>query len=252
MSNRRIAIAAVIAVAIILAIIIGTFVAGSSGDNAKIEVPEVSNGPDTQRSDTDGTDADGLNRVEVTADSVQEVIASLSRPASYTRDITVTTWSETSSAENRMKVSVKNEAVSIVLNSEPEKHTVFAGDKLYIWYAGDSEAFVSALSEDASAKTLSDELQMMVTYEDVLELDRASISDAGYVQKDGQLCIFVTYTSGQLGYTTTCYISSKLGLVVGAQRYDGGELVYEMKSGDCVTGVEDMSVFELPDGTSAA
>jgi hypothetical protein len=142
-------------------------------------------------------------------------------------------WRDGNAAYNISTAARENETALRVTSGGVTRSTVVSGGTLYIWYAGDRVAYSAPIADTDSAARLADEYSMLMTYEDVLALDVSSITDAGYAQYDGEDCIFVEYVSGELKYRTTCYISLKLGLLTGANEYDGETLVYKMTAGEC-------------------
>jgi hypothetical protein len=91
---------------------------------------------------------------------------------------------------------------------------------------------------------------MLVTYEDLLELDKELIIDAGYASFNDEYCVYAVYRSPLLNNTGVFYISLDQGLVINAEEYDGsGNLIYSMTAGECVMNKVDPAAFTLPDGT---
>ena len=118
--------------------------------------------------------------------------------------------------------------------------------QLWLWYDGQDQVY-QAPAGDHSA----DLAQRLPTYEDVLALDPAGITQAGYVERDGQACIYVEFEHEQLGYLYRYWISVNSGLLIAAQTEAEGQVVYEMSSHQVtspLSGTGDW--FVLPDGTS--
>ena len=130
------------------------------------------------------------------------------------------------------------------------KHVILAGGKLYIWYEGDKDYLTLPAEALGSAPNLSDEFQKILTYEDILKPD-VSIQDASLEINSGEQSIHVRYISGSLKYVTTAWISVSTGLLVSAEQYDSGRLIYSMTTADFKQPVPDNSAFKLPDGKSA-
>ena len=196
---------------------------------------------------TDG----GLVRVEVTTDTVQDVIASLHRPASYSRQLFVVSYYADGSTEYNIDVAVLDAAKSVKIHSDGQnKNIIIVGGKLYVWNDGDDDYYISELDTSDNNVKLSDMYQMLLTYEDVLDIKPSDITFAGYENYNGEMCIVVRYRAGQLQYLTTCYISVKTGLLVGAEQYDGTTKVYEMSASGYTTDVV-AARFDLPDGKAA-
>jgi len=186
---------------------------------------------------------DGLRLVEVTTETVQDVIATLYRPESYSRDILV----EIDGAQVDISVSVMHGIASMhsILPGGQARRVIVTADALYIWYDGDNIPYIGRPGPGRGA----DEWQMIVTYEDVLKLAPRDILEAGTALHLGELCIYVVYRSPLLGYLRRYYISVTDGLVLGATvRDETGAIVYQMTAGPL--GDANPEAFILPDGTS--
>ena len=194
---------------------------------------------------------DTLDRVEVTKETVQAIVSTLSRPAIYSRDVKIESFWEGGQAEYNINISIYNNMTSLRA-SQPigdEKRIIITSDTLYIWYKGDRTPYIGDLTSSGDTYRTADEWQMLVTYEDLLMLDKNDIIDAGYVKYSGEWCIYAVYRSPLLKYSRIFYISEKYGLVIGAEELDGsGELVYKMSAGECQIGEISPSAFILPDG----
>lgn len=198
------------------------------------------------------TQPDTLDRIEVTTETIQAVVSTLSRPAVYRRDIAIESFWDAGRAEYSISVSVSGDLTS--LRSIPpagiEKRIIITPDTLYIWYRGDKTPYTGPVSGAGDGNKTADEWQMLVTYEDVIGMDKGNIIDAGYIEYGGEDCVYVEYLSPLLGNKTICYISLELGLVTGAEEYDGtGKRIYAMTAGNCLIGEVDSAAFILPDGT---
>ena len=217
-------------------------------DNDAIPLPEtpISTEP------ADDTEPDTLNRVEVSQDTVQAVISqTLLRPEVYSRDVIIKTFWAGGNALYNINVNFADGIMSlrILPPSGIEKHIIITADSLYIWYAGDKTPYIGAIDSTGDDYRTADEWQMLVTYEEILELDKRSIIDVGYTEFGGEDCIYAEYLSPLLGYTRKYYVSIELGLVTGAEEYDEtGELVYLMTTSECIIGQTDPDAFTLPDG----
>jgi hypothetical protein len=193
-----------------------------------------------------------IQRVRVTTDNVRDVIGSLLRPESYSRDIMIESFWEGGNAVRNISVAVMGGVSSMrSMSGDGVKNIIVTSDKLYIWYNGDAAPYEGPRYSSGDARRTADEYQMLMTYEDISDLDDADVTDAGYVEYGGSRCIFVEFRAGAFGYITRCYISPELGLIMGAEEYDGDALIYKMTTGVCSIGEQDESAFILPDGSSA-
>ena len=249
MSVRRILIITIIGVVIIAAAIVAMLLTPYLGrDKDPVPLPGIS--PSAELTDEGGQDA--LNRVEVSRDTIQAVVSqTLSRPGIYSRDIVVETYWKGGSALYDIVVNVADgiTALKILPPSGIEKRIIVTSDTLYVWYKGDRTPYIGPIDSLPDGQRAADEWQMIITYEDLLELDPDDIVDAGYAALDGEDFIYAEYLSPLLGYTMRYFVSIDVGLVVRAEEYDeNGELVYLMTAGECVVGEADSSAFVLPDG----
>jgi hypothetical protein len=218
----------------------------------EFSLPDAQDSPPQQTGDAEESAHSGARLVTVTSGNVQDVIRRLRRPESYSRDIMVETFWTGGNAVYNIGVTVMGGVSSMRSVTEGDaKNIVVTGDKLYIWYEGDTAPYEGARGSDGDARRTADEYQMLITYEDILGLGPGGITDAGYVEYGGSRCIFAEFRSGELGYTTRCYISPELGLVMGAEEYDGDTLIYKMTTGACSVGEQNPQAFALPDGRSA-
>ncbi len=234
-----------ILIAVVLAIALGVvFIASPSEiDTVPVILPPASSGDD--ESDSSGRDDDAAEIIAVTADSVQTVIRTLSRADSYSRTICAESfWSGGESRQN-IDVWVRSDATKLAISradGESTKHVLIIGDEKWIWYSGSTEVY-----HGEAAEVEADRYQSLMSYEHILELDKSAISDAGFAEYQGEMCIYVRYTSGQLGYENICYVSVASGLVIGEESYDGDSLIYRMSSTSAEYVTPADSVFELPD-----
>ena len=212
------------------------------------DVPTIVETPNLVESDT-------LDRIEITTETIQVVVSTLSRPAIYRRDVKIESYWEDGKAEYSVSVSVREGLTSLrtLPPTGAEKRIIITPDTIYIWYIGDKAPFIGNLDSLGDGFRTADEWQMLVTYEDVLELDINDIIDAGYVEYNDEECVYAVYRSPLLGYTRSFYISLEAGLIVGAEEYDeAGKLVYSMVAGEFFVGEADPAAFTLPDGTELA
>ena len=255
MSTRRILAITIISI-LFIAALVGAMLLTSflRRDFDPILLPDVS----VSTEPAGDTEPDMLERIEITRDNIQAVISTLSRPEIYSRDIVIETYWDGGQARYNLSVSVSGGMTSLrtLSTSGVEKRIIVTQDTLYIWYKGDRTPFIGSAGSLSNVQTLNesrrnaDEYQMLVTYEDVLELDKNHIIDAGYTMYGDEDCVYAQYRQPQLGYIMKYFVSINLGLIIGAEEYDGtGALVYQMSAGDCAYET-DVNAFMLPDGTS--
>lgn len=233
--------AAVLAVAVVI-VMIFRFAPSGKIDTAEVILPTVpvpSEELPAQSTKPDNT------AVEVRPDTVQAVIAMLTRADSYSRVLTAESrWSGGGSTK-QIHVWARGGSMRISIPEEDkEKNILIVEDEVWIWYSDSKNIYHGTAAEGAA-----DEYQELATYEELLEVEETDIQDAGYDEYEGEYCIFAEYSSGEFGYTTKLWISVQTGLLMCSETWDGTELLHRVTSSapDISTPVE--AVFELPGQT---
>ena len=211
---------------------------------SEIELPppaaSAANGPEAILNDID--------ILYVSEENIREVVASLNRPSAYSRDVMVESFWDGGGNVDNFSVSVRDGVTAIrTFFGGTMKNIVITDEYKYIWYAGDS---VPAQVKNTS-DTADDENQMIITYEDIVELERLQIISAGLINDANGPGIFVRYVSGSFGYVTEVYVSIALGLITSAEQYDGDTLIYRMSTGPCSLETPGDTGFVLPNGVNA-
>ncbi len=183
-------------------------------------------------------------RVEVTARTVTGVVATLARPSSYYRELTVETfWNGGSSTTQVQAWADGGWSHSVqTLPSGAVRHDLTGDDTLYYWYDG-AQQYEKAPADEKS----SDLAQHIPTYETVLELEPEEITAAGYELRGELPCILVEVRRN--GQDQRFWISVDNGLLVSAESEEEGQLVYRMTAytpvqSPCPSG----GSFSLPNG----
>lgn len=252
MEDRKRTIFAVIIALVIVVALLYSFGLNLFAKTPSLELadPDKSDGQPTASSDL-GVGA-GIP-VEVTSETVQSVIASLSRYESYYRSLAVSYfWGDGESAALDVQIWEDGGWVrtQTLLDSGSEENSITGHDRVWIWYDDGTEALPEAVYEGKDDGTLSDRMQYIPSYEDVLKLDTAQIAQADYLEYAGQPCIYVEAENQKLGYLYRYWVSISNGLLTAAETEKGGVVVYRMESGEVISPLTDQSkVFVLPDGT---
>lgn len=182
--------------------------------------------------------------MEVTTQTVTGVVATLSRPASYYRELTVETfWPEGSSFSQVQ--TWQDGGWSHVRQTIPSgvvRHDLTGEGVLYYWYDG-----FQSYGQTPADERSSDLAQHIPTYETVLALDPDEILSAGYESRGELSCILVEVQHGRA--RQRFWISVDNGLLVSAESEEDGEIVYRMTAYAPVQSPcpSDAS-FALPDG----
>ena len=231
--------------AVVGAMLLSSFI---NREGEAIALPEAS----ASREAPGEIEPDALDRVEATTETIQDIVSTLSRPEVYSRDIVIQSFWEGGHAIYNISVSVRHGMTSLRVRAPigEEKRIIVTPDTLYIWYDGDRTPFAGSPGSSGDLRRTSDEWQMLATYEDILNLDKSEIIDAGYIELVGEDFIYAAHLSPLFGYTMRYYVSLEHGLVVRAEEFDeSGKLVYRMTAGECMVGEADKAEFILPDGT---
>ena len=185
--------------------------------------------------------------IDITTETVQTAISTLRRAEGYSRRLTVQSFWTGGSSTTEIDAHIRGEDVRLTVREggapggAEVKHILIKGGEAWIWYEGEAGVWHgSAKDGDADA------YQTLLTYEDVLSLDGSAILDAGYTVWQGENCLFVRYTAGELGYEHLCYISDATGLLMGTETYDGNVLIYAMRSSAPELESPDAALFEAP------
>lgn len=243
-SKKRLAIAIAITCLIVAAIF-----ASFGRSLFFVQIPSITLADVNEGGDASGSsgvqDGDQYWQVAVTPETVQSIVATLSRPDSYYRELTVETlWSGGSYASPVQYWEDGGWAhTRQVLASGAVRHDLTGPETAYYWYEG-STAWGTFPADERS----SDLAQHIPTYETVLELDAASITGTGYELKGTFPSVFVE-VQGEDGALERYWISTDNGLLIAAEREVDGALVYRMTAyGQVQTPCPATASFALPDG----
>jgi hypothetical protein len=190
--------------------------------------------------------SDSLVEIEITPQTVQKAIATLSRPESYVRTITAETlWSGGSGTQEiTSAVSGGYTRTDVVQTDGRTRHSITDGETTYVWY-GSGKALFSAPAADITA----DDEQHIPTYEDILTLDPAQIAQADYRSYSNENCIYVETVQDADGYSMHYWISVASGLLTGAERLYQGAAILRVTAGTVSDQAPTTADFTLPDGT---
>lgn len=240
----------VLAIAVIVLIVGAMFTSFGRSlfalNTPSIQLPVL--GDTSQGNSSDTPSGSGqYQKVEVTPETVQSVIATLVRSDSYYRELTVETFWETGSSAIQVQAWTDGgwTRTRKVLPSGAIRNDLIGEDTHYYWYEG-SQDYCTVPADLLSA----DLSQRLPTYETVLALDSSTITAAGYESRSEIPCVFVEVTLEE-GVVERYWISVDSGLLVSAETDYSGQTVYRMTAYAAVTTPcpTDAS-FALPDGTS--
>lgn len=193
-----------------------------------------------------GISDSALTIVEVTPETVQAAVATLTRPENYRRTVTVEQFWEGGSGSYETIVTVLGDwtRTDRTMPDGRVRHAITGSETAYIWYSHEETYFSAAVGAHSG-----DHEQTIPTYEDVLELDPAMIADADYRPISDINCIYVETHADSAGYALRYWVSVDTGLLTVAEKLLNDEPVYRMAALTTDQGVSDAASFVLPDGT---
>ena len=228
-----------VAISVLTILIVGLLVANSVRRSSHIHLPEE----EVLQGAQSAVDGSAVNSISVNPATVQRVIATLRRPDSYSRSITVEQiWSGGSGVSNAT-VNVRDgwTRIDTQQGSGMTRHCLTDGERTYIWYGNETTWY-----EGSAVGFSADDEQMIPTYEDVLALPMEEIVAADYRSFSGSDCIYVE--AGES--VKLCYwVSVTTGLLTAAEKYEGETLVYRMIASENGGEVSE-ELLVLPDGTA--
>lgn len=243
MEDRKRTVLAAIVIVVVLAAVLYSFSLNLFAVHPDFVLADISADPEVRQ-----TDERGGIVVEVSSQTVQSLIASLARYESYSRTMTVEYFKQ-GQAVGGVSAQVWTDGgwsrSSVTLRSGRVEHAIVGDGQLWLWYDQESRVYTGP-AEGITA----DLIQRLPTYEDVLALDKDSITDAGYVEREGLPCVYVEAVLPQSGYVERYWISESSGLLMVAETEKDGELIYSMTSHEVVSPLsQPAGIFSLPDGT---
>lgn len=219
-----------------------------SGGTPKIVLPDVGTPSASQNPEFSDIGNGRFVPVAVTADTVQGVVATLERPASYSRTITLDTFSGGMQYTATAKVWVDGDWTRVDMTQANQtrgtQHTIVGGNYFYRWYGADRKA-VKGPADQWDA----DLAQRMPSYQDIIDLEKSVISKTDYLEKDGLSCIYIEVSVNELGYSERYWVSVFNGLLMSCETLKNGEVVLRMTSNAPESPVSADASFVLPDGT---
>ena len=209
---------------VIIALVLMIALLYSFGPSLFSRVPqlELAN-PNATATAEPGTDpfGDGAGvLVEVTPETVQDVIASVSRYESYSRTLTITyTWGDENVSVLTAKVWEDSgwKRTALVLPSGIIENSIVGEGQLWLWYDDGSEIVPEKIFRGIAAEVNSDLFQRIPTYEDILLLEPSQITSAEYLDYNGQPSIYVEAENVELGYLYRYWISETNGLLMATE-----------------------------------
>lgn len=170
---------------------------------------------------------DNARPVSITKNNVQNVIKTLERPETYyIRVENVVSYGDESRVTNTEQWVLADRCVTKMRDSLSTQVLcmITQDGGATVWYEGDERV----LDTGAVSFTQADILAGIPTYEDILSLDPNTITAADYRDWEENACIYVETYDREMSYTNRYYVSVGSGILVHAETYTQGELVYSM------------------------
>lgn len=242
--NRQIIVAAII-------ILIAIAMFASFGRSLfALNTPQVilpSSGGEAQSPSSSQSGSGQYQQVAVTPETVGSVVATLARPESYYRELSVETFWDGGSSTVQVQVWRDGGWAHSrqTLPSRVIRHDLTDGNTLYYWYEGSSKY------ETAPADQFTSDLsQHIPSYETVVELDPDWITDAGYGTRGDLPCVYAQVQLPDSSVVQRYWVSVDSGLLVSAESEENGTLVYRMTAySPAQSPCPEDGEFALPDGT---
>ena len=234
MKDKKLAVISIIVIIAAVAVLLFAIFGGSGPKTPAVMLPSAAQGP--------SSDSDNLT--DVTPETVQAVIKTLSRPDSYSRTVTAEEfWDGGGKSSSVLRVWASGGKTRINLDRDGVTENILVtGGGVWIWYDGRQKVFHSKNTDSTDA----DRWMRSLTYESFLTLDSSAITGAGYSKYAGGSCVWAEYKTPELGYTERAYISVSTGLLMGIETYDNGALIYRLTSGAPSLTAPDASLFVPP------
>ena len=247
MKNRTL-IVVLIALVVVAAVLASFGLSLFPGQIPRVELPTPGTGSPQQTVSPTGPGGDEFLAVEVTPDTVQEVIATLDRADSYTRSLTIQDlWGPDEGESSATAVTVWVDGgwtrTQVTPPSGRTQNAVIHGDGLWLWYDRDRDYVTLPAGEHPADLT-----QRFPTYEDVLRLEPEDITDAGYAAYGNWNCVYAEAADRELGCLYRYWVDVGSGLLVAAETEQEGRVIYRMTASALQTPCPATASFRLPDG----
>lgn len=227
---------------ILTALVVGMMLMNTMRRPGDITLPDTTVKNDQIIDDSD-KDNDALTVVKITPETVQAAIATLSRPESYRRTITLEQFWDNGSASYEITTTV-NGAWTRTDRTMPDgrvRHCISGPDVVYIWYNNEQELYTGSPGEITA-----DNEQSIPTYEEILELPQEEIVVADYRSVSDVNCIYVE--AADINCTLRYWLSVESGLLVAAEKLLDEETVYRMGALTVDQTEASAADFTLPNG----
>lgn len=165
-----------------------------------------------------------INAIAIAPDTVQAVIATLSR-SDYRHTIRIEQfWSGGSGTQEMTVTQIGDlQRIDLTLYDGRIQHTITSPSTYYLWMDDAPPVYQSPMGAFTA-----DETQGIPSYEDVLALSKSHIAQASYESLSGVRCIYVETTQDDDGYVNRYWVSVDTGLLMAAERLENDTTIYRM------------------------
>lgn len=252
MNKRKMTVIAVLAAVVLTsAIFIIFFISSAAGGNPKpiILPPEQSEG---QTGDVGGVfnpdaSVDNINPISINRENVSQIIQNLERPISYSAKYNISLYWDGGNTSFQREIYKSGDIKKIIrynANGIPYENYLTYKQTTCIWDEG-SKNYISLNSGDID---VDDDLQIP-TYEDILSLSAGEILSASYLDFGSVACIYAEAALEGTDNLRKYWVSMESGLLLKAETYSNGALIYSGEMTLFDTNTPDQLVFILPDGS---
>lgn len=201
----------------------------------------------TSPGDTEILENPDYSQIEITKENVQSVIRAMARPVEYYYE-TKSTLSHSGGSKSYPRKKWTNGKLSrvdiIAENATTTMTVIYSPNAVYMWRPGHTRYYQSKPGDFTA-----DNSQMMMVYEDVLELEIENILDAKYVVYNSLPCIYVEALNPVSGYKNRYWISAETGLLAfGQTAKSDGSVIYTVEAVETIVSPQEASTFLLPTG----
>ncbi len=228
------------------------YVAISSARSARLRAEAIPDLPTAQSStvqEQDPVSQIDFSKVTITPENVIGVISEMKRPAHYYYETESELFSQNSSVKYFHKVwrqETWTRIDSLASDLTVKLHTIYGMEKAFFWEANARTYYTSAIGDISS-----DESQMLMSYEDLLELSPEEIVSAEFTTYENQGAIHVVANPTDTNHRTEYWISTEHGLLLAGSAKNGDDVFYTVKIKALNLAAQEDVVFRLPDGTLA-
>ena len=220
MNKKKITMLSVLVAVTLTASIMMSFVLAASSGNRSIPI-QLPTEPSEQSGEVSGVVPfdifDSVDTVDISPQNVKAIIGKLTRPDSYSLEITVSLFWKEGSSDTVRRIWVKDGCTKVTrlsADGNAQENTIITKDRTYIWNDGNTQYY-----EGLNGSIYADDVLQIPTYENILNEDEAEIITASYENRSGEPCVYVQVADNEYGGIRGYWVSLDSGLLVAAEVY---------------------------------